>query len=308
MQFITGQANGVLPHWQRLGASGWRLDVADELPDDFIERIRQSVKGQNPNALLIGEVWEDASNKESYGVRRTYLLGKGLDSVMNYPFRTAILQAFATGDATPLCQSVLDLLENYPKPAIDCLLNSLSTHDVERAITALAGAPVGEHGRQWQAEQRLTKQEYAVGLQKLKAAYLLLFMLPGIPCVYYGDELGMQGYKDPFNRAYMAWHALNKELLGFMQRLGAFRKGAAALQQGVFVPYCTQSGVMAFFREQPGASRVFCAVNLTGQARTLELDKTAFEKTLTNAAWKDNVCTLPAYGYLAAMQAGEANA
>lgn len=111
----------VLAHWQALGLSGWRLDVADELPDRFLDRFSSSLKALNPEALLIGEVWEDASNKISYGQRRRYLLGGQLDSVMNYPFREAVLRYVREGDVGFFVETVESICENYPPQALHLL-------------------------------------------------------------------------------------------------------------------------------------------------------------------------------------------
>src|SRR5699024_4895452 len=136
VRFICGK-DGVIDYWISLGADGFRLDVADELPDRFIEKIRQAVKRAGQDKILIGEVWEDASNKVSYGARRRFLWGKELDSVMNYPFRTAILDYVRTADAMTFMSRVTEICENYPKPMLDQMMNMLSTHDTARAINAL---------------------------------------------------------------------------------------------------------------------------------------------------------------------------
>ena len=151
--FICGEG-GVIDTWMKLGAAGSRLDVADELPDFFIERIRQAVKAHGADKLLLGEVWEDATTKEAYGVRRTYLLGKGLDSVMNYPFKEAVLNFLRGGDGQAAAQAILDICEHYPAPALHSLFNFMSTHDTVRAITALAGEPLDNHDRNWQSGRR----------------------------------------------------------------------------------------------------------------------------------------------------------
>ncbi len=124
--------------------------MADELPDAFIERIRQAVKAHGEDKLLIGEVWEDATTKEAFGRRRTYLRGKGLDAVMNYPFRNAALSYVTGGDVHAVAEQILSICENYPAPALNCAMNFLSTHDTERAITAIAGEPANGRDRYWQ--------------------------------------------------------------------------------------------------------------------------------------------------------------
>ncbi|MBR2284714.1 MAG: glycoside hydrolase family 13 protein [Ruminococcus sp.] len=229
--FICGE-DGVLQYWLSLGAAGWRLDVADELPDKFISNLRRSVKGFDKDKLIIGEVWEDASNKESYGIKRRYLLGDQLDSVMNYPFREAIL-SFVKGGAIPdFIGSVMTILENYPKPSIDVLMNFVSTHDIERAINRLGGESCEGRNKDWMAEKWLTHEQYEHGKDLLKAAMALQFFLPGVPCIYYGDEAGLQGYKDPFNRRCYPWGNEDRELIGYVSELSRVRRSIPNMKDG----------------------------------------------------------------------------
>ena len=154
-QYINGE-QGIVRKWLKAGASGWRLDVADELPDPFLDNLTAAVKAENPDALVLGEVWEDASNKTAYGVRRRYLLGKQLDTVMNYPFRDAILGFLLGGDPRNFAETVESICENYPPQCLRLLMNHIGTHDTERALTVLGGEPAGNRGREWQAAQRLS--------------------------------------------------------------------------------------------------------------------------------------------------------
>ena len=250
-QFICGE-EGVLAKWLDLGASGFRLDVADELPDLFLDQLRRAVKGKNPQAAIIGEVWEDASNKSSYGHRRRYLLGEQLDSVMNYPFRQAILDYFRWGDGELFGRRILSVLENYPRPVVDGLMNSLSTHDVERAITALAGEDCGSHDRRWQGEHHFpTPGQYARGKAMLAAASLVQYTLPGIPCLYYGDEAGLWGYKDPLNRGCYPWGEEDAQLVEVFRRLGALRQ-EPALAGGDFSLLAAGDQCLVYERTVPG--------------------------------------------------------
>ena len=163
LDFITGE-NGVARKWLKLGASGWRLDVADELPDVFLDALNRAVKAEKPDAVLIGEVWEDATTKWAYGVRRRYLLGGQLDSVMNYPFARAVLNFARSGLAEGFQSAVLSIVEHYPKPALDVMMNHIGTHDTERAITKIMGESAQYHGREWQSQQKLTPEEYEKAL------------------------------------------------------------------------------------------------------------------------------------------------
>lgn len=195
-EFICGEG-GVIDYWLGLGASGFRLDVADELPDDFIEEIRRAVKRHGSEKYLLGEVWEDATNKWSYGRRRTYLLGKGLDAVMNYPFKDATLAFVKGGDARTAAHDIMRICEHYPAPALHVLMNFMSTHDTVRAITAIAGESCEGRDRYWQSARRLTPEQYENGRRLMTLAYAMIFTLPGIPSIYYGDEIGMAGLQGP---------------------------------------------------------------------------------------------------------------
>lgn len=233
-QFICGEG-GVIDHWLKLGAGGFRLDVADELPDDFIRQLRSAVKRNGNDKLLLGEVWEDATNKESYGYYRSYLLGKGLDTVMNYPFRTAILHFGRNGNAGLFKQSILEIVENYPAPAMQVAMNILGTHDTLRTVTALAGEDVEGHDRYWQSKRMLSASSLAWGKKMMRLCYALLYMLPGIPCVYYGDEIAMQGYKDPFNRGFFDWNCQDDELRHTLKKLADARHNCSAFKDGELI-------------------------------------------------------------------------
>ncbi len=229
--FICGE-NGVLHYWLSKGVAGFRLDVADELPDQFLINLRKSVKDYGEDKIVIGEVWEDASNKESYGVKRRYLLGEQLDSVMNYPFREAIISFVKGGSAANLIDSVMTILEHYPKPSIDVLMNFVSTHDIERAINRLGGEYCDDKSKDWMAERYLTDEQYNYGKSLLKVAMALMFFLPGVPSIYYGDEAGLTGYKDPFNRRCYPWGKEDKELIEYVAELSRVRKAIPNMKEG----------------------------------------------------------------------------
>ena len=230
-EFICGE-EGVLHYWLDQGAAGYRLDVADELPDLFLNNLRKSVKEYDSDKIIIGEVWEDASNTESYGIKRRYLLGDQLDSVMNYPFREAIISFMKGGKPIDFINSVMTIIENYPKPTIDVLMNFVSTHDIERAINRLGGENCDDKSKDWMAERWLTDEQYRNGKNLLKAAMALQFFLPGVPSIYYGDEAGLQGYKDPFNRRCYPWGHEDKELIEYVSELSRVRKSIPNMKAG----------------------------------------------------------------------------
>ena len=269
LSYITG-GDGVVRHWLEVGASGWRLDVADELPDGFLEALRRRVKITDPDAIVLGEVWEDASNKHSYGHRRRYLLGRQLDSVMNYPFRTAILDYLRGGSVDTFFNTIYSVTENYPPQVTRLLMNSLGTHDTERALTMLAGEAVNGRGRNWQSAQTLTPEQRERGRERLKLATALQYTLPGVPCIYYGDEAGMEGYRDPFNRGCYPWGSEDAELIDWHRALGKMRAKYPVLREGAFRKVTAAEGAVAYERrDEQGA--LLTAVNPTDREVILPL-------------------------------------
>ncbi len=232
--YITGK-DGVIDKWFSLGIDGLRLDVADELTDEFIESVRIAVKRNKEDGFIIGEVWDNAIRKEGYGKQRTYLLGKGLDSVMNYPFTNAILKYVRFGNSEYLLETINEITTEYPEETIYSLMNSLSTHDITRAVTTLVGEGIQNnkynwiwdvpYSREWQfCKQSLSKEQYENAKELMKIATTIQYFLPGNPCIYYGDEVGMYGYKDPFNRMCFTWNNIDNDLNIFYKELGRIRK------------------------------------------------------------------------------------
>lgn len=266
-EFITGE-NGIIRYWLRQGVSGWRLDVADELPDKFLSNIRNAVKSESDNFFLLGEVWEDATNKISYGARRKFLLGHQLDSVMNYPFSDAIIDFVKNGNSEHLIETVLDICENYPKPALNTLMNHIGTHDTPRILTVL-GKNEFRPDREWQSKQSLNQHEYSLAVKRLKIASAVQYTLPGVPSLYYGDEAGMQGYGDPFCRATYPWGTENADLLNHYKFLGSVRRKFDCLKDGDF--YCVTCGDgYAAYTRNGNTDSLFFAANTTDRDIWLE--------------------------------------
>ncbi len=234
--FILRSDDAVVKHWLMAGASGWRLDVVDELPGFFVKSLRKSVKSTDPDAVIIGEVWEDASNKISYGMRREYFLGDELDSVMNYPLRSALIDISKNNiNAVEFNRRIMSLKENYPRPAYYSLLNILSSHDVERIITALSDAP-DRHtvDKDFMANFYLEGDAYSSALKKVKQIVMFQMLIPGVPCIYYGDEAGMQGYNDPFCRQCFPWDNINEDVKSWYTHAIELRKSSKAFTRGSF--------------------------------------------------------------------------
>lgn len=259
LEFITGE-NGVLAKWISLGASGWRLDVADELPDRFLEALRARVKAAGSENIIIGEVWENASNKISYGERRRFLLGGQLDTVMNYPVGDAVIDFVRGGSADPLCDLLNEVYLTYPKPSLHCLMNVCGTHDTPRLITRLAGADGSGRPREWQAQQQLSPAQKKLGIDMVMLASAIQYTIFGQPCLYYGDEVGMEGYGDPFNRRFFDWEKGDLRLLQHYKRLGQLRREVAVFADGEFSVSERRGGGFAFLRSREGEN-LLCAFN-----------------------------------------------
>ncbi len=296
-RFICGD-DGVIAHWMRAGAAGFRLDVADELPDSMLDQIRHAVKLASPEGIVIGEVWEDASNKISYGQRRRYLLGEQLDSVMNYPLADAIIRYIRHGDHLILFHTLMDILENYPPQVIHTLINHLSTHDTTRAITALAGEDGEGHDRQWQEEHHfLSSEQYQKGRALFQLASVLQYTLPGTPSLYYGDEVGLSGYRDPFNRVCYPWGGEDGLLLRHFEALGEMRAACPALRDGDFFLTELDSGLCSFTRIGNG-QRLFIAINRGAEERTPILPPGMTPDTLQVIMGTGSIKPLPVGGFL----------
>ena len=258
VRYIITDEDSVLAHWLRLGADGYRLDVADELPDEFIKLLRNRIKELNPDALLLGEVWEDASNKCAYGKRRTYFTGGELDSVMNYPFRTAIVNFVKNLDGgRGFKETVMSIMENYPPQVAACNMNLLGTHDTTRILTALVDDFDGS--REEKAKRHLSRNQLPVAVERLQMASFLQYTLPGSPSLYYADEAGMEGYRDPFNRRTYPWGREDPELLAHFRRLGQLRKACDALRLGDIQFFQAEDRRIGFTRRYGGSVlKIYC--------------------------------------------------
>ena len=241
-------------------------------------------------------------------MKRSYILGSQLDSVMNYPFRDAILNYIKGGSVFDFRIQVMSILENYPKPAIDTLMNFVSTHDTERAINNLGGESSVGKTKDWMAERHLTEYEYNLGKARLKCAMVLQFFLPGVPCIYYGDESGMQGYKDPFNRQCYNWGREDRELIDFTKKLIDIRKSSKVFHDGKLIFLTLDENVLVFARARSERKKaVVIFLNRSDSPQTITRDRLIISKykrfELLHGDHKDDIeddlITLPPYGYAA---------
>ena len=278
--------NGVVEKWQKLGADGWRLDVVDELPIDFVNLLIKKIKSVNKDALVIGEVWEDASTKVSYGELRPYLLGDQLDGTMNYPFMNAIIAYVRDGDEKFFKDTVQSILENYPKETVYCLMNSLGTHDTVRIINALSDVRAHGWSKTHKLGYKLPDSEYEKAKKKLYLASVLQFTLPGIPSIFYGDEAGLQGFDDPINRRPYPWGSEDKEILAHYKKLGRIRRENRAVFSGGF-NMRDENGLVAYERAS-GDDEILIAVNAGADDKTLFISK-EYTSLYNNKEYKDVV-------------------
>ena len=282
MAYMLTDENAIVPRWLRAGASAWRLDVADELPMPFLRVLRKAVKAAKPDAVVLGEVWEDASNKVAYDALRSYVLGDTLDSAMNYPLRDVLI-AFLLGEC-PAAQAKrrLDALaENYPRPFLYALMNLLGSHDRARVLNVLCGQSGEALPRAARGALRLTKAQRAQGCRRVRLMLRLIAAMPGIPCVYYGDEAGMEGAADPYCRAAYPWGREDEAQVAFFGTLLRGRHALPVLTCGAFALLAPQEDVLVVVRDAAEGRDAFgeaipaqvalCAVNRSARARCVRI-------------------------------------
>lgn len=245
--FISGE-KGVIRRWLKKGISGWRLDVVDEIPDSMVAEITAAANAEREDAIVLGEVWEDASDKIAYGQRRKYFQGYELDSVMNYPFRTAIIDYVMSGNAEGIASVTENQYARYPKQVSLAQMNFLGTHDTERILGMLSGVDISGLENAKLATLYLDDAQKVTAVKRLKLAAALLYALPGVPCIYYGDEVGLEGWRDPFNRRPFPWGRENTEILEFYRVIGGLRRCENDLRRGEFSVISSENGVFVFKR------------------------------------------------------------
>jgi len=266
--------NGIIRQWIARGSSGWRLDVADELTMDFLRKLRVAAKAQNPDAVVLGEVWEDASHKEAYGEMRCYCAGDTLDSVMNYPLRDAAINFFlGRGDAYSLRRLILSQQEYYPAPFYYSLMNLAGSHDRARAINVLCGHTWEELPPARRGRQKLHKNDYALGVRRYISMIRLLCALPGIPCIYYGDERGLQGGPDPYCRGTFPWDGGDRSIEAAVKEILWQRRNSPALQTGFLKVEAPDADTLLITREIKAHKDVFGTRKAQNEIVTVEIKR-----------------------------------
>ncbi len=258
--YISFICDRVIEKWMDAGVSHWRLDVADELSDKFLSALEEKVHSKSPDAQIIGEVWEDASDKVSYGNRRHYLSSGQLSSVMNYPLRNAIIAYINSGDVLSLRYATETLYRRYPKHVSDTLMNFLGTHDTERAITVFGDDGYFDLTNDELSVRRMTDDEKSAAAKKLVEAYAMICALPGVPCVFYGDEAGLEGYRDPFCRMPFPWNSIDGEISAAYRELGMIRKNEKLLRDATFEIVELTHEMFVFKRTSVDGSEALTAV------------------------------------------------
>lgn len=293
-KLIFGE-NGVLKKWTSLGVKGWRLDVVDELEIDFVDELRKAVKSTDPDCLIIGEVWENATTKISYDLWRPYLFGDQLDGVTNYPFKNAILNYMLNGDVAAFKRGVGDILQTYPKQALDVLLNMIGSHDTVRALSVLSEFPIENTTKRQRARVQLTGARLVKAKTRLKLAAVLQYTLPGLPCVYYGDEAGVSGYEDPINRKTYPWGNEDQELVDFYKKLGEIRR--AVHDELLGETHFSSTNDLVIMRRTAGKKQLSVLINNSREPKIRKTNNDYID-LFSEKTVKRGEVIVPAYGFL----------
>lgn len=274
IEYVFG-IGGIIDKWYDIGIDGLRLDVADELENSTLVRIYEASARNRHSIVIIGEVWDNASNKCNYGHRMNYFLGHELTSVMNYPVKDALLAYIRYGEhwAYNLKRTLLSIfVEDYPKEIAHSLMNFLSSHDTVRAITKLAGEEIDNHDKAWQAaHDNLSREQYLLGRNRLMLTFLMLYLLPGVPSIFYGDEIGLSGQKDPFCRKCFTWNRIDKKLLHFMKGIGRFRNSISDFLATASFDVCEVDGSKCFYLLYSNDKILFVFANRSDSNISIEI-------------------------------------
>ena len=292
-KYFVGK-NGVIAKYASMGIDGFRLDVADELSDDFISEIKAVLNKYNTESVLYGEVWEDASNKIAYDKRKQYYLGAELDGVMNYPVRKGILDFLTGSDPQALRYALGAVTNNAPKRIRDMQMNLLGTHDTLRILTALGGEKPQGRSNEYLSRARMNDLERGIAKRRLRMAYAILATIPGIPAIFYGDEAGLEGYQDPFNRMPYPWGKEDLNLIKYYKKIGEIRRSNDVYKDGDFELMFLDSRLLVFKRIK-GDDAFITVVNNSGMSLNVDFDSDA-SPMISSAARSGNAkFEIPAY-------------
>ena len=292
-KYFVGKG-GVIEKYARMGIDGFRLDVADELSDDFISKIKAVLNRYNKSSVLYGEVWEDGSNKIAYDVRKKYYLGEELDGVMNYPVRKGIIDFLTKYDCSELEYALTDIIDNAPERIRNMQMNLLGTHDTERILTVLGGERPDGRSNEYLSKKKMIDLERGTAKRRLRMAYIILATVPGIPAIFYGDEAGLEGYHDPFNRMPYPWGREDHNLINFYRSVGRVRTENPIYKEGKFELIHIDSDTLVFKRYDDEYSYV-TFVNNTRLPRRVDFDAPASALVLADETAKNYSFELPAY-------------
>ena len=291
-KYFVGKG-GVIDKYAAMGVDGFRLDVADELSDDFISEIKKRLNLHNKKSVLYGEVWEDGSNKIAYDVRKKYFLGRELDGVMNYPIRTGIIDFLTSGQYYSLMYALTDIIDNAPARVRNMQMNLLGTHDTERILTVLGGEHSDGRSNEYLSKKKMNDLERGIAKRRLRMAYTILATVPGIPAIFYGDEAGLEGYHDPFNRMPYPWGREDHNLIGHFRQLGKIRSENDVYKEGAFELIHLNSDALVFKRCSDEHSYI-TFVNNTKQSVKVEFSDKAIA-LIGNEKGEKKSFEMPAY-------------
>jgi len=301
--YILGEG-GVIDKWFNLGIDGLRLDVADELTDEFIEKIRIAVKRNKEDGFILGEVW-----KNPMRMNRSYIeSGKGMDSVMNYQLIDALIRYFKYCDVNKLNYILKDILCEYPKDTINTLMNFTSTHDISRAINIFSSNDFNGYSEwawnlnnndlEWCKNFKLSLEQYKKGEEMYKAYAFALTFLPGILSIFYGDEIGLEGIGNLANRKPFPWGKENKELLEFFRYIGSIRNSEKFLEEAYLNILDINKNYFMFERENKNGS-MLVTVNRTENECKINVPSFYEKSDKIYTLKKSNTKILDSYGGIA---------
>ena len=276
IEYITGKG-GVIDKWFSLGIDGLRLDVADELNDPFIEKIREACHRNKEDSLIIGEVWKDPTK-----MNRNYLGPQGMDTVMNYPLVNALIRYYKYNDKENLWNVYNSIKYDYPKDTVNALMNFTSTHDISRIIS-IFGTDKFSPYNEWSWDLRnndldciknfhMSKEAYAKAKEILKSYTFTLCFMPGIFSIFYGDEVGVEGLGNLDNRKPFPWEREDKGLLRHYRELGMIRNREKFLEEASMdIKNITDDYIL--FERENGNEKCLTAINKSDHPASFDVPK-----------------------------------